>query len=82
MCSYRKNQCLKVLNLYSVLINKILATEFITVKASQVHVFKSNQMFEIKHSETNQLQKTIECNTNELSIQKYNHERLVFAVSA
>ena len=55
MCSYRKNQHLKVLNLYSVSINKILATKFITVKASQVRVF------------TNQLQKTIECNTNELS---------------
>ena len=67
MCSYRKNQHLKVLNLYSASINKIPATEFITVKASQVRVFKSNQMFGIKHSKRNQLQKTIECNTNELS---------------
>ena len=66
MCSYRKNQHLKVLNLYSASINKIPATEFITVKASQVRVFKVIKCLN-KTFKRNQLQKTIECNTNELS---------------
>ena len=34
MCMYRVNQNLIVLNLYSVSINKIVVTEFITVKSS------------------------------------------------
>ena len=35
MCRYRVNQHLIVINLDSVSINKILVTEFITVKVSQ-----------------------------------------------
>ena len=35
ICSYRVNLHLIVLNLYSVSINKIIVTEFITVKVSQ-----------------------------------------------
>ena len=35
VCSYRVNQHLIVLNLYSVSINKILVMEFITVEVSQ-----------------------------------------------
>ena len=36
MCSNRGNQHLIILNLYSVSINEILATEFITVKSFRV----------------------------------------------
>ena len=51
MCMYRVNQHLIVLNLYSVSINKILVTEFITVKSS----IKSK--FDVKYvnAETNNL---------------------------
>ena len=42
MCRYRVDQHLIILNLYSVSLNKILVTEFITVKSSQNLHFMQN----------------------------------------
>ena len=43
-CRYRLNQHLIVLSLCNVSINKILITEFITVKVSQNFIFDANTM--------------------------------------
>ena len=72
---YKKSvdQHLIVLNLCSVSSNKLLATEFITVKnlkknnlaGTHFQKVKSNTRMNRKHSKTNRLLKTIECIAND-----------------
>ena len=79
MFGFVKLVCQVALNLYYALINKILVTEFMTIKISQhlhsmqkMSTVKHNRMFgkikhskEYKHLKRNWLQKTIKYNTNE-----------------